>query len=241
MNVLIVDDEPYAVDELKYLTEKSRYVDTIMEADNIKDAFGLIIQYSIDLVFLDIHLANEDGLELADKIQMLASPPFIVFATAYDEYAIMAFEKNAKDYILKPFELERVQSAINRVQSDITNKKMISTTDGTFNNEKIPIHLSDRIIMIPVKDIFAVEVAQGKTTIHTEYKKYTTFESLISWEHKLKNTSIMKVHRSYLIHLDAIEEIQPWFNHTVQLTLVNGLKIPVSRSYLREFKLKVGL
>lgn len=110
MNVLIVDDEPYAVDELKYLTEKSRYVDTIMEADNIKDAFGLIIQYSIDLVFLDIHLANEDGLELADKIQMLASPPFIVFATAYDEYAIMAFEKNAKDYILKPFELERVQS-----------------------------------------------------------------------------------------------------------------------------------
>ncbi|MGO1919571.1 MAG: LytR/AlgR family response regulator transcription factor, partial [Alkalibacterium gilvum] len=171
MNVLIVDDEPYAVDELKYLTEKSRYVDTIMEADNIKDAFGLIIQYSIDLVFLDIHLANEDGLELADKIQMLASPPFIVFATAYDEYAIMAFEKNAKDYILKPFELERVQSAINRVQSDITNKKMISTTDGTFNNEKIPIHLSDRIIMIPVKYIFAVEVAQGKTTIHTEYKK----------------------------------------------------------------------
>ena len=69
MNVLIVDDEPYAVDELKYLTEKSRYVDTIMEADNIKDAFGLIIQYSMIWFSLDIHLANEDGLELADKIQ----------------------------------------------------------------------------------------------------------------------------------------------------------------------------
>lgn len=240
MNILLVDDEPLARNELKYLLNQCEGVSSIVEASSIQEALEILLIDSIDLAFLDIQLTNETGLDLAEKIAKIPNPPEIVFATAYDEYAIQAFEKNARDYILKPFELERVQEAVKRVQG--SSDHPTSNEPKHYEQKKsFPIQVNDRIVMVKMEDILAVEVSQGETTIHTKKQAYHTQEPLTLWEGKLDAQVFMRVHRSYIVRLDAIKEIQPWFNHTYQVTMTEALKVPVSRSYMKEFKERVGL
>lgn len=238
----MVDDEALARNELKYLLNQCEGVDSVMEASTVQEALEILLTESIDLAFLDIQLTNESGLDLADKMTKMADPPAFVFATAYDEYAIEAFEKNARDYILKPFELERVQEAVNRVyrrskEENFTKEEPISS----LATKSVPIQEQDRIIMVRMFDILAIEAAKGKTQIYTKSKVYQTSEPLTYWEQKLDNQFFIRVHRSFIVKTDAIQEIQPWFNHTYQLTITKNLKIPVSRSYLKRFKEKVGI
>lgn len=240
MNILIIDDEPLARNELMYLLNQCKGINTIIEAGSIEEALECLLKQSIDLAFIDIQLTNETGLDLADKIGKLPNPPSIVFATAYDDYAIQAFEKNARDYILKPFELSRVMQAVKRVMASKVqrNPKLNKSNDS---QENLPIQMGDRIIMVKVNEILAIEVSGGEATIHTKNEPMLSKEPLTAWEKRLTNANFMRVHRSFIIQMDAIQEIQPWFNHTYQVTLKNQLKIPVSRSYIKEFKFRVGI
>jgi two-component system response regulator LytT len=240
MNVLLVDDEPLARNELKYLLNHCEGIGHIEEAGSIQEALEIILLENIDLAFLDIQLTDETGLDLADKLAKVTDPPAIIFATAYDEYAIQAFEKNAKDYILKPFELERVREAVSRVQA-LTEKQDQQSIDTYSQPKRFPIQAEDRIVMVKMEDILAVEVSNGETSIHTRQQTYTIQEPLTAWENKLDASIFMKVHRSFIISLEAIKEIQPWFNHTYQVTLINNQKVPVSRSYMKDFKQRLGL
>ncbi|QXN87781.1 LytTR family transcriptional regulator DNA-binding domain-containing protein [Tetragenococcus halophilus] len=242
MYVLLVDDEALARNELKYLLKQCEGVASIMEASTVQEALEILLTTTIDLAFLDIQLTNESGLELADKIKQMPHPPFVVFATAYDEYAIEAFEKNARDYILKPFELERVQEAVDRVrQSGQSQHLSFVTKEQSQAKQNLPIQDEDRIIMVNMADILALEASKGITKIYTKDKTYHTQSSLTYWQQKLDDESFMRVHRSFIVKIDAIHEIQPWFNHTYQLTITDQLKIPVSRSYIKSFKERLGL
>lgn len=240
MHTLIVDDEPLARNELAYLLEQCEEVGEIEEADSIEGALEKLLQKNIDLAFLDIHLTEESGLTLADKINQIPNSPLIVFATAYDEYAIQAFERDARDYLLKPFELKRVQEAVRRAQSTL-DEKMQRNQEEQKEPSIFPIQMDDRIFMVKAEDILALEVNQGETTIYTAEKNYKSTEPLTAWERKLPESHFMRVHRSYLINLNKIEEIQPWFNQTYQVTAGVDVKVPVSRSYTQEFKEKMGL
>ena len=240
MHTLIVDDEPLARNELSYLLDQCEEVTSIEEADSIEEALEKLLQKDIDLVFLDIHLTEESGLTLADKINRMPDPPVIVFATAYDQYAIQAFERDARDYLLKPFELERVQQAVQRANATLTESKQhFEATEEP--SSVFPVQMDDRIFMVRMEEILALEVNQGATTIYTLEKDYKTFEPLTSWEKRLPTPPFMRVHRSFLVNLDKIDEIQPWFNQTYQITTENNLKIPVSRSYAKQFKEQMGL
>lgn len=242
MYILLVDDEALARNELKYLLKQCEGVASIMEVSTVQEALEILLTTTIDLAFLDIQLTNESGLELADKIKQMPHPPFVVFATAYDEYAIEAFEKNARDYILKPFELERVQEAVNRVrQSRQSQALSFETKEQSQAKQNIPIQDEDRIIMVNMADILALEAAKGITKIYTKTKTYHTQSSLTYWQQKLDEESFMRVHRSFIVKIDAINEIQPWFNHTYQLNITDQLKIPVSRSYIKSFRERLGL
>ncbi|GEQ49049.1 LytTR family transcriptional regulator DNA-binding domain-containing protein [Tetragenococcus koreensis] len=241
MDVLIVDDEALARNELKYLLNQCEGVSLIIEASTIQEALEILLTESIDLAFLDIQLTNESGLDLADKIAKMPHPPEFVFATAYDEYAIEAFEKNARDYILKPFELERVQEAVRRIQARSNDDNALQEETQSLVRKSVPIQDQDRIIMVNMSDILAMEVSKGETKVYTKEKVYHTQVPLTYWEQKLGQQAFMRVHRSFIVKIDAIKEIQPWFNHTYQLTIADGLKVPVSRSYIKRFKEKVGL
>ncbi len=244
MHILIVDDEPLARNELAYLINQCSKNIIISEADDEASALDVINHETIDSVFLDIHLTSENGLDIADKINSLPTPPDIVFATAYDDYAIKAFERDAKDYILKPFTLERVHQTISRlaVNSQQSLKAMtVPTNPSNTKFKRIPVEAGDRIVLLDVNDILAIEVQKGDTTIYTAEEEYYDNQPLIKWQEKLSDYEFLRVHRSYLIQIDAIKEVQPWFNQTYQITLVNGMSIPVSRSYLKAFKEVLGL
>lgn len=244
MHILIVDDEPLARNELAYLINQTSKDIMIFEADDGDSALDILETGNIDAIFLDIHLTSESGLDVADRVNKLIQPPDIIFATAFDDYAIKAFEKDALDYILKPFTLERVRQTISRLavksQHDLkVQKSSYSQSQSEF--KRIPVEVDDRIIMLNISDILAIEVLKGQTTLYTLKDNFFDSRPLVQWEEKLSDFPFIRVHRSYLIQVDAIQEIQPWFNQTYQITLVNGMKIPVSRSYLKSFKEALGL
>lgn len=241
MHTLIVDDEPLARNELAYLLEQCEEITSIEEADSIEGALEKMLQQQVDLIFLDIHLTNESGLALADKINQLKKPPLIIFATAYDEYAIKAFELNAKDYILKPFALPRIQQAVEKAYKSYRKKDFNGEEKKKEPLENIAIQMDERIYIVKIAKIIAIGVEGGETTIYTKEKQYVTHEPLSSFEKKIGNPIFLRVHRSYVINIKEIVEIQPWFNHTYQVTMSNNIKVPVSRSYMKQFKDEVGL
>lgn len=242
MQTLIVDDEPLARNELAYLLERCEGITAIVEAESIEEALEKMLQHEIDLIFLDIHLTSESGLTLANKINQLKNPPMIIFATAYDEYAIKAFELNVTDYVLKPFELPRIQDAVQKAYTRYKKERVhLQVEDKQGYLKTIPIQMDDRIYIVKIEDIIAVAVENGLTTIYTVEKEYTTTEPLSAYEEKVKEHAFLRVHRSYLLNIKEILEIQPWFNHTFLVTMSNQVKIPVSRHYMKRFKEEVGL
>lgn len=252
MKVLIVDDEPLARGELRYLLEGFDEVDSISEAESIEETLEEMLSDKPDLLFLDIHLSDESGLNLAEKIQKMDKPPMIIFATAYDEHAIKAFELNAIDYVLKPFDIDRIKQAVKKAykEHEIRNNavkelsKDVSSVEEKVNadiSKTLPIQVNDSIFVLKLEEIVAVAVEDGKTSIHTEDNVYNTTSPLSSYEKKLPSSIFLRVHRGYIINKNFIKEIQPWFNHTYQVTMENKLKVPVSRSYIKDFKNELGI
>ncbi len=246
MHLLIVDDEPLARDELTYLIHQISKDIQVSQAETGQEALDIISdeEVEVDGVFLDIQLSVENGMSIADDINALPNPPAIIFATAYDAYAVAAFERDALDYVLKPFSLDRIQHSINKLANQVEQKLKVKRPDSdkeAGRTKRFPLEAGDKLVIVDSKDILAVEVLKGQTTLYTRDGKYSDRQSLVKWEEKLSQDSFIRVHRSYLIQLDAIKEIQAWFNQTYQVTLENGMKIPVSRSYLQDFKEALGL
>ncbi|MCM3115920.1 LytTR family transcriptional regulator DNA-binding domain-containing protein [Neobacillus sp. MER 74] len=246
LKAFVVDDEPLARDELVYLLKRSKQIEIVGESDGVESALEKISNLDLDVIFLDIQLADESGIEIAAHINRLDHPPFIVFATAFDEYALQAFELNAVDYILKPFEEKRVLQTIEKLYKLIENHKQaipIFTQRQNFGNErpeKLAITIDEKIVIVNISDIHYIGTNEGKTVIAIENTKYSVSDSLVTFERKLKHSSIIRVHRAYLVNVDAIVEIEPWFNSTYNLIMKDGEKVPVSRTYTKELKQLLG-
>lgn len=240
LKAYIVDDEPLARDELKYLLGRSKEVDILGDTDSIENALMDIAALKPDLVFIDIELTEDNGLSLAKQLQTIDPSPAIVFATAYDEYALQAFEVNAVDYLLKPVDEYRMQKTLEKVKLIKTKEFALDSNVKNDRNGKIPILVNDRIILLNCKDILYIESVEGKCLIKTNCQEYIVNDPLVEWEKKLNRFQFLRVHRSYLVNLDEIEEIDPWFNSTYNLIIKGSLKVPVSRTYVKELKKAFG-
>jgi two-component system response regulator LytT len=241
LTAFIIDDEMMARDELIFLLQKGKQVNVIGEAEDSESAWEQIQRKLPDVVFLDIQLANESGIDLAEKMLSLNPQPEIVFATAYDEYALKAFELNAIDYILKPFEEERIQQTIEKMQRTKRVTEQESTVTGNRwemveTMKKLTILVEDRIYPISIEQIYYLSSVEGKTLIVTAERHYKINEPLIKLERKLIHTPVKRVHRSFLVNLEAIEEIQPWFHSTYLLMMKDKSKVPVSRTFVKELR-----
>lgn len=243
MKVLIVDDEPLAREELHYLIQGNSEVTEILEADGIFMAEEQVKSEHPDMVFLDIKLSDGNGMALAEKIKSFENSPHIVFATAYDSYALDAFEADAVDYILKPFSAKRVNEAIMRVA------KLISPEDDATKakrelrqNPRISIQNDERTIILQKKQILYVQAQQGFVYIWTLNKhKIISRQTLTNIYDQLKSPEFLQIHRSFIVNLNGVTELQPSFNHTYELTLIDDSKLPVSRSYVNTTKKALGL
>lgn len=244
LKAFIVEDEPLAREELKYLLLKSKQVHVIGEADCLEDALTEITKSKPDLVFLDIGLAEDSGLHLAKQLLDFNPAPAIVFATAYDEYALQAFELNALDYLVKPFDEDRLQQTLEKIQqiSRIKDEKpSLPHSVKTEANGRIAIPVDERIVLLEQQTIVYLESFEGKCKIKTADQEYIVSDALVVLEKRLNHTEFMRVHRSYIVNVNYIMEIHPWFNSTYNLKLKDlSKRIPVSRTYVKDFKRHIG-
>ena len=180
MKVLIVDDEPLARDELSYLLKQNDLIDEINEADGINSAREEIENNRPDLIFLDIQLDDGSGMAFAKGLKKKENCPYIVFGTAYDQYALDAFEADAIDYVLKPFEADRINDAVRRVARLMDNQNGSRGVTTQQRNPRISLTNDERTIVIQKRNILYIQAQAGKAVVHTEDQEVVSKQTLNS-------------------------------------------------------------
>lgn len=241
--ILVVDDETPARKELVYLVNSLINDIQIFEARDGEEALHIINKVNIDAAFIDINMPDIDGISLAREIYEINNKTKIIFATAYDDYAIDAFELNAVDYILKPFEENRVKMAVEKLikavedEDDMdTIKSFIKESEWKIN--KISVWKSDRVILIDVSDIIYIMADGRNTLIKTINGEFPSNQNLCDFERKLCNNKFLRIHRSYIINLEQVKEILPWFNNTyvIKMNKYEKDEIPISRKQIKTIR-----
>ena len=245
MNIktIIVDDEPHA---RRYLSELLSIDEDIYLLDSFKngrEALSYIFENQVDLVFLDIHMPGINGLEV---IQQLPEKriPFIIFTTAYDQYAINAFEASAFDYILKPFDLDRLNKATEKVKEQLKLRKQASFHQKLKNlyyeleeeqsEKRTAFILKEKGFenKVKVRDILWIEASSVYVELHTRSKRYLYRTSLNALEEELPE-HFLRIHRSFIINTQALQKTTYLNNNTYRFSFENGQSITSSRSYKR--------
>lgn len=245
ITAILVDDEMLAIKRLRRLLEPfSDYINIVTEALNGNQAVELIELHKPDLVFLDIEMPGLNGFEVLSKISHL---PMIIFTTAFDAYALKAFEENSIDYLLKPIESERLDKAIDKIKRFNTNdtnllpNQLDSLLDALKPKREfraIPVKIGDKVILIKPDQITYLEAKDKYVFLKTdEGKEYLSDFTLNSLEEKLPDNFI-RVHRAFIVNTDKIKEIHKGFNscYTIVVKDLNKTKIQTGRSYIDQVR-----
>ncbi|GEN88800.1 LytTR family DNA-binding domain-containing protein [Oceanobacillus sp. FSL W8-0428] len=237
IHTMVAEDEQLAREELIYLLEREQDIKLLPSAETGEQLVELYKEYEPDVIFLDVHMPGMRGIEAAKKILELAyiETPLFIFTTAYDDYAVEAFDIEAVDYMLKPYDTERFQKAMNRLRKRM---RQLKSKDKQLSKQSIPssskllIDNDDRTIVLSPDAIYYAVPYKRMLEIHTEDKVIYSRMSLQELEKKLQGHAFFRTHRSYLVNLNHIQEITPWFNGASNITLQdkNQTKIPVSRT-----------
>lgn len=230
LRAVLVDDERPALDELEYVLSKMGGITIVATFDNAYEALEYVKNDPPEVLFLDIDMPGINGVEFAQSVRKNNLDTAIIFATAYDHYAINAFDVDATDYILKPYDEIRIISAIEKVKKKVKPKER-----KTLN--KLPLWQGDRIVMVDVDEILFCQMDGGDINIVTAEKKYRIHDTLSSLEDKLPHEKFFRTHRAFIVNLNKITEVSPYFNHTLIVKLEGcSDEIPVSRSNVKDFK-----
>jgi two-component system response regulator LytT len=271
ISALIIDDEQLARDELAYLLEAATDVDVVAQGTNGIEAVELIEEHHPDLVFLDVQMPGLDGFAVIQRVMdrhrkqkngSAWSLPQFVFATAYDQYAVRAFDVNAVDYLLKPFDRVRVDKALERVRGRMTNaaaavsaggeSPIESQLDALLNLLKSPqgasrapqrakliVQAGSRLLLVDQAEICFAEIEEGVIRVVTQQfegqSKCRTIEELLE---QLDPTVFWRAHRSFVVNINQIREVVPWFKSTYQLRMNDKkqTEIPVSRAQTKRLR-----
>ena len=232
LKVMIVDDEQYAREELSSLLHELGNVDVVASCSNAIEALKKIHKLKPDILFLDIEMPQISGLDLINMLEM-ESMPKVVFVTAFEEYALQAFEKNAFDYILKPIEPQRLVKTLLRIEESNGSKDFSSLTGSPLT--LIPCTGFNRYILLKPEDIEIAYSDQAGVHIicHKNKDEHSCALSLKILEEK---TDLIRCHRQYLVNPNAISEIKLLDNALAEIITLNGSIVPVSRRYLKMLK-----
>jgi len=231
MKCIIVDDEAPARRELSYLINSHEHFEVIGEYSNAQEALLKCSELKIDICFLDVHMPLIDGITLA-KLLKQSHAPEIVFVSAHKDYAVNAFDLRAYDYILKPFTEERLLSTLDRFIAEREPIEHLNRLTVDHNGKYHVIHVNDILFAMAHERETQVTTAEATFTLHS------SFTDLIS---KLP-THFFRCHRAYVINMESVAEVVPWFNHTLMVKLTRSKEeVPVSRTYVKAFKKKIGM
>jgi two-component system response regulator LytT len=255
LSAVIVDDEQLARDELAYLLKNIGDVDVVAQGKNGLEAVNLIREHNPDLVFLDVQMPGLDGFGVIKKLlDKKVTLPKIVFSTAFDQYAVRAFEVNAVDYLLKPFDRKRVMQSVERARSMTEAPASSSDKLDTLvrmlqkpQTSKILLKTAGRLFLVSEKDICYASIEDGIITVVTAgpngmegQSNCRTLEELLD---SLDPNLFWRAHRSYLVNTNRIREVVPWFKSSYQLRMDDKkqTEIPVSRAQTKRLRELFGL
>jgi len=246
---LIVDDEYPAREELRYLLRSFPEIEVVGEAAEPAEALELIRNIDYDLCFLDVRMPGGSGLDLVKELSRLPRRPAVIFVTAYPDHAVEAFDLDAVDYLLKPFDEARLGRALQRIVErthEAANANGTHTLQEEMRGEqtldKIPVPHRDRTILIDVEDIIYATAARGYSYLVTSQGRHLVSFTLAELERRLGNKGFFRTHRAYLINLKRARAIEPDFAGALQVTMDDGKeRVPVSRRQARALKRLLGL
>ncbi len=248
IRTLLVDDEKLARDRLAGFLAKLESVEIVGQAGDGVEALKLITELRPDLVFLDVQMPGMDGFEVLKALP--SPPPHVVFATAYDEYAIRAFEVEAVDYLLKPFARPRVEEAIGRVRARITSRQPRSDIAALLRRieerhksylTQIPAYAGKRILVLPIDEVLWFAVEYRLIYAHTKERAFMTNYTLRDLEERLDPEIFFRAHKSSLVNLRHLKEIVPWFGGRYKLIMRDqaGSEVALSRAQARELRARL--
>jgi two-component system, LytTR family, response regulator len=234
MRALIIDDERLARKELTNLLEEYDQIEIIGEAANADEAIEIINEQNPDLLFLDIQMPGKTGFEM---LEMLDEVPKVIFTTAYDEFALKAFEVNALDYLLKPIQPDRLRDSIaklreisRKAKSNDSNEKKLGLEDQVFVKD------GERCWFVSLANVRVFESDGNYIKVYFDGNRPMIHKSLNALDEKLDPRSFFRASRKHIINLSWVESIEPWFNGGLMVKLKGGDKVEVSRRQAAKFK-----
>jgi two-component system, LytTR family, response regulator LytT len=248
LRAVLVDDEQLARDELGYLLGQIGGIDVIGQAGNGVEALTAIDRLQPDLVFLDVQMPGLTGFEVARRMLDKHASSHIIFVTAYDQYAIDAFEVNAVDYLLKPVDPSRLETAIDRARrriatdvplNDQLEKIVQLVAERQSRRERLAIKVGERFLLVQSEEIIYASLAdEGITVVTNQHAGTSNYRTLDELQTRLDPSVFWRVHRSHLVNINKIKEIVPWFsrNYILRMKDAKSTEIPVSRMQTRRLR-----
>lgn len=237
---LIIDDEELARSIIKKFAENVDWIDIADECENGFDAIKKINELKPQLIFLDIQMPKLTGFEM---LELVDEKPQIIFSTAYDEYAIKAFEQNAVDYLLKPYSKERFLEACERAKEKIKNnvnekEKITKLQDETAEEilKRVVVKTRNSIEIIPISEVSMIEAQDDYVMIYTKTRKYLKQQTMKFFENHLNNKDFVRIHRSYIVNISEILKIEPFEKDAYIVVMKNHERIRASRTGYKNLK-----
>ncbi|MFC3878565.1 LytR/AlgR family response regulator transcription factor [Algoriphagus namhaensis] len=242
IRAIIIDDEPLAAGVVQeFLAELPEFEVVAMCQDGFQ-GLKAIQEWKPDLIFLDVQMPKITGFEM---LELVDNPPAVIFTTAYDEYAVKAFDARAIDYLMKPFSKSRFQQAVDRFLKNRTSEAVQEEGDGLDNlaekNHRLVVRVKNEIKIIPTSEVRFFEAQDDYVEIHTPEGKFLKKMTMKSLEQALEEGKFARTHRSFLVNIDQITKIEPYERDSYLLMLKSGEKIPVSKSGYSRLRLVLGL
>lgn len=233
IKVLLIDDEELACDLLEEYLQAFRQIEVVARCHDGFQAVKAIQEHQPDLLFLDVQMPKLSGFEV---LQLLDNPPAVIFTTAFDQYAVQAFENKAVDYLLKPFSQQRLEQAVERflqmspLEKAKNQQRQAALGSATAHARRIVLRRGTQIYMVPYAQIHSLNADGDYVHLHTEQGKFTQKKSLQHYQAMLPIDTFVRVHRSYLVNITKVEKVEPYGKNTHVALLKNGDQLPVSRA-----------
>lgn len=247
LTALIIDDEELARNLIVHYLNDNPGIKIVGQCSDGFEALKAINQLKPDIIFLDIQMPKLNGFEL---LEVIDHQPCVIFSTAYDEYAIKAFEQNATDYLLKPYSQRRFNEALKRVEIKYQNPKAThNDTEGLLQSidnqesiiQRVVVKHHNQIEVIPTEQLIYIESADDYVMLHTTNGRFLKQKTMKYFEDHLDKDTFVRVHRSYLVQISYISRFEPYTKDSFMVILKNNTRIPMSRAGARLLKEKLGL
>jgi two-component system LytT family response regulator len=248
--VIVADDEPLARERLRMLLDEAGWVEIVAECQDGTQTIAAIQEHRPDLVFLDVQMPGATGFDVIETIGPAQMPP-VVFVTAYDRYALRAFDVRALDYLLKPFDRDRFQQALGRARQqlqqsahgELERRLLALVNDLREPPQKVDrfvVKSGGRVYFVRTDEIDWIEAAGNYVKLHVGPEAHLLRETMTAIEAQLDPDVFFRIHRCHIVNIERVQELQPWFNGEYVVCLRTGARLTLSRGYRDKFQQKLG-